>query len=63
MALPTLAIAWVLSQPAITAPIIGASKPTQLDASLAALDVKLPRDVIDRLDQISRPHRWGDAVV
>jgi aryl-alcohol dehydrogenase (NADP+) len=50
MALPTLAIAWVLSQPAITAPIIGASKPKQLDASLAAVDVKLPRDVIDRLD-------------
>ena len=39
VSLPTLAVAWVLSQPAITAPIIGAIKPEQLDASLAAVDV------------------------
>jgi aryl-alcohol dehydrogenase-like predicted oxidoreductase len=35
------AVAWVLAQPGITAAIIGASRPEQLDQSLAAVDVKL----------------------
>ncbi len=37
----TLAVAWVMAQPAITAPIIGARNLAQLDASLAALDVDM----------------------
>jgi aryl-alcohol dehydrogenase-like predicted oxidoreductase len=37
----TLAVAWVMSHPAITAPIIGARNVEQLQASLAALDVKM----------------------
>jgi 1-deoxyxylulose-5-phosphate synthase len=61
ISLPTLAIAWALSQPAITAPIIGASKPEQLDASLAAIDTTLPAEIVVRLDEISRQHRRGDA--
>ena len=36
MSLVTLAVAWVLANPVITAPIIGASRPEQLDDSLAA---------------------------
>jgi aryl-alcohol dehydrogenase (NADP+) len=63
VALPTLAIAWTLAQPAITAPIIGVSRPEQLDPVLAAVDMSLPQEVIERLDAISRKHRAGDAVV
>jgi aryl-alcohol dehydrogenase-like predicted oxidoreductase len=37
----TLAIAWVMSHPAITAPIIGARNVEQLESSLAALDVPM----------------------
>ena len=37
----TLAVAWVMSHPAITAPIIGARNVTQLEASLAAADVSM----------------------
>ena len=37
----TLAVAWVMSHPAITAPIIGARNVEQLEASLAALDVDM----------------------
>ncbi len=37
----TLAVAWVMSNPAVTAPIIGARNVEQLEASLAALDVKM----------------------
>ncbi|HVU14176.1 MAG TPA: aldo/keto reductase [Phototrophicaceae bacterium] len=37
----TLAVAWVMANPAVTAPIIGARSVEQLEASLAALDVKM----------------------
>ena len=37
----TLAVAWVMSHPAVTAPIIGARNLEQLDASLAAADVPM----------------------
>lgn len=37
----TLAVAWVMSHPAVTAPIIGARNVEQLESSLAALDVTM----------------------
>src|SRR6516162_9485348 len=40
-ALATVAIAWVLAQPGVTAAIVGASRPEQLDATLAAPDLAL----------------------
>jgi len=49
--LTTLAVAWVLTNPTITSPIIGASKPEQLDATVAALDVKLDADLLADLDK------------
>lgn len=61
MALPTLAVAWVLDNPAITSPIIGASRPEQLDATLAAVDASLGDDLRARLDELTRPYRWGDV--
>jgi aryl-alcohol dehydrogenase-like predicted oxidoreductase len=61
--LATLAIAWTLQQPAITAPIIGASKPEQLEASLAALEVTLSPEVLARVDEATSVHRRGDAVI
>jgi aryl-alcohol dehydrogenase-like predicted oxidoreductase len=41
----SVAIAWVLAQPGITSAIIGASRPGQLDANLAALEVTLDDEV------------------
>jgi len=61
LALPTLAAAWVLDNAAITAAIIGASKPEQLDATLAAAEVALSDDLRKRLDELTRPYRWGDV--
>jgi aryl-alcohol dehydrogenase (NADP+) len=58
----TLAIAWVLANPAITAPIIGASRPDQLHDSLAAADVKLPSELKQQLDELTADYRRGDAV-
>jgi aryl-alcohol dehydrogenase-like predicted oxidoreductase len=39
--LVTVAVAWVMTQPGVTSAIIGASRPEQLDASLAAVDILL----------------------
>lgn len=49
----TMALAWVLANPVITAPIIGASRPEQLDDSLAALNTALDSDVKKRLDELT----------
>jgi aryl-alcohol dehydrogenase-like predicted oxidoreductase len=57
----TLAVAWVMHNPAITAPIIGASRADQLDDTLAAADVKLEAGVLSRLDELTREFRRGDA--
>jgi aryl-alcohol dehydrogenase (NADP+) len=55
--LTKLAVAWVLTNPAITSPIIGASKPEQLDATLAALDVTLSADLLAELDKATMQFR------
>jgi aryl-alcohol dehydrogenase-like predicted oxidoreductase len=57
----TLAVAWVLANPAITAPIIGASKPEQLEANVAALDLKLDASLKAKLDELTHEFRMGDA--
>ena len=57
----TLAIAWVLAHPAITTPIIGASNPQQLKASVAAAEFKLEPALKTRLDELSHEYRMGDA--
>jgi aryl-alcohol dehydrogenase (NADP+) len=61
LALPTLAVAWVLDNPVVTAPIIGASRPEQLEATLAAVDVTLDDGLRTRLDELTRAYRSGDA--
>jgi aryl-alcohol dehydrogenase-like predicted oxidoreductase len=52
-----VALAWVLAQPGITAPIIGASKPNHLDDAIAALAVKLSDEETKRLEEPYKPHR------
>lgn len=49
----TLAVAWVMSHPGITAPIIGARNLTQLEGSLAALDVEMTRDLRAEISALS----------
>jgi aryl-alcohol dehydrogenase-like predicted oxidoreductase len=59
--LVTLSVAWVLANKAVTAPIIGASNPGQLDASLAAADFVLDEDLKQQLDDRTHQYRMGDA--
>ena len=61
VSLVTLAVAWVLANKAITAPIIGASRPDQLDASVAAAEYKLDPDLKQQMDEITHDYRMGDA--
>ncbi|MBB2162800.1 aldo/keto reductase [Gluconacetobacter sacchari] len=51
-----VALAWVLQKQAISAPIIGASKPGHLNDALAALSVRLTADEIAALEQPYIPH-------
>jgi aryl-alcohol dehydrogenase-like predicted oxidoreductase len=62
LSLTTLSLAWVLANPVITAPIIGASRPEQLAESLKAIEVKLDEDLKQKLDDITAEYRRGDSV-
>jgi aryl-alcohol dehydrogenase (NADP+) len=61
VSLVTLSVAWVLANEAVTAPIIGASRPGQLDASVAAAEFVLDEDLKARLDDLTHEYRMGDA--
>lgn len=56
-----MAVAWVLANPAITSPIVGASRPEQLDATLAAAETPLASDLKQRLDELTNEYRRGDS--
>jgi aryl-alcohol dehydrogenase (NADP+) len=62
LSLTTLALAWVLANPIITAPIIGASRPEQLFDSLKALEVTLDDNLKQKLDDITAEYRRGDSL-
>jgi aryl-alcohol dehydrogenase-like predicted oxidoreductase len=62
MSLARLAVAWVLAHPAITSPIVGASRPEQLDDVLPAVDKALDPALKARLDELTYEYRMGDDV-
>jgi aryl-alcohol dehydrogenase (NADP+) len=51
-----VALAWMLSGPAITAPIVGATKPHHLDDAVAAVDLDLSEKEVARLEEPYIPH-------
>jgi aryl-alcohol dehydrogenase (NADP+) len=51
-----IALAWVLSRPGVTAPIVGASKLPHLDDAVAALAVKLSAEECTFLEELYQPH-------
>ena len=62
MSMVQMAVAWVLANPVITAPIVGASRPEQLDDALAAVDKGLDAGLKARLDDLTHEYRWGDDI-
>ena len=55
-----VALAWLLQNPAVTAPIIGPRTLEQLDGTLRALEIELSEETLDRLDEIW-PGPGGEA--
>lgn len=55
-----VALAWLLHNPGITAPVIGPRTMEQLKCNLGVLDFKLPDEVVTRLDEIW-PGPGGEA--
>lgn len=57
-----LAIAWVLANPVVTAPIIGATSPGQLGNAVRAVEEPLDADVEREIDELTKDFRKGDAL-
>ncbi|MFI4958930.1 MAG: aldo/keto reductase [Lysobacterales bacterium] len=51
-----VALAWLLHKPAVTAPIVGATKPYHLEEAVVALAVRLPEAEIEALEVPYAPH-------
>ena len=51
-----IALAWILHQPGVTSPIVGASKMYQLEEALAALEIKLAEAECKYLEELYQPH-------
>jgi aryl-alcohol dehydrogenase (NADP+) len=60
MSMATMAVQWVLANPVITSPIIGASRPEQLADSVTAVGAALDDGVKAKLDQLTHEFRFGD---
>jgi 1-deoxyxylulose-5-phosphate synthase len=52
-----IALAWLLHQPGVTAPIIGATKIEYIEEAIAAVELKLDDDERTQLEQPYKPHR------
>jgi aryl-alcohol dehydrogenase-like predicted oxidoreductase len=50
-----LALAWVMSKPYVTSPIVGASKPSHIEDAVAATKLKLDASTVRRLEELYRP--------
>ncbi len=52
----SVALAWLLGKPGVSAPIVGASKPHHLEDAVAALAIKLSEEEVAKLEEAYRPH-------
>jgi aryl-alcohol dehydrogenase (NADP+) len=51
-----IALAWLLHQPGITSPVIGATKLAHIDQAVGALDIDLTKEELDFLEELYVPH-------
>jgi aryl-alcohol dehydrogenase (NADP+) len=51
-----MALAWILHQPGVTSPIVGASKMYQLEEAVAALSIRLEAEELKYLEELYQPH-------
>ena len=57
----TLAMQWVLANPAVTSPIVGASRPEQLADAVIAAATPIDPAVKAQLDELTVEYRRGDS--
>jgi len=55
----TLALAWCLRLPALTSTIIGATKAAQIEENVKAADLRIPDDVLKKLDELFPMPQFG----
>jgi aryl-alcohol dehydrogenase-like predicted oxidoreductase len=51
-----VALAWLLANPVVTAPIVGVTRTEQLDDLLGALSVQLTQEELEQLEELYQPH-------
>ena len=51
-----IALSWLLHKPGVTAPIVGATKVAHLEDAVAAAELRLSDDELDRLEEPYAPH-------
>ncbi|MBV8175972.1 MAG: aldo/keto reductase, partial [Verrucomicrobia bacterium] len=51
-----IALAWILQQPGVTSPIIGATKPHHIEDAVKALEIKLDKEELKALEAPYQPH-------
>jgi aryl-alcohol dehydrogenase-like predicted oxidoreductase len=56
-----IALAWLLRNPVVTSPIIGATKPQHLEDAVGSLSVTLSDDEVSRLEELYQPHGATEA--
>jgi aryl-alcohol dehydrogenase-like predicted oxidoreductase len=58
-----IALAWMLHKPVVTSPVIGATKPYQLEDAIKAVSLKLSDEEIAKLEELYEPHAQTEAFV
>lgn len=51
-----IALAWLLSKPGVSAPVIGATKPHHIEDAVKALSVQLTADEVKQIEELYVPH-------
>jgi aryl-alcohol dehydrogenase (NADP+) len=51
-----VALAWLMHQPGVTAPLVGASRPHHVDDACKAVELKLDADEIKSMTEPYKPH-------
>lgn len=57
-----VALAWVSRHPAVSAPIVGVTRPQHLDDAVASIELELSDDEVARLEEPYRPHEVSGFV-
>jgi aryl-alcohol dehydrogenase-like predicted oxidoreductase len=61
LTLPQLALAWILRRPELTAALIGASRPEQVEENIKAVGVQIPPEDLAALDTLLARAHTGEG--